>query len=139
MKLLRGAGAVILGTISFFLVIFVVNILLLLIVSLLLQIEIVEILVRWLITLPVSRGWGIDEGTALMAVLGGLSFVLAYYASGFIIDKIGGTYAYIPFKIVGALLLVNYVSSGIMDLIAGEAIWGAIYGIVCGINFLSKP
>lgn len=133
----RIIAASIVGILVFLSIIILLGTLLSVIVSLLMQIKIVEIVIRFFVTLPISHGWFISEGTALFAVLGVPVYITAYGATYSIVEKIGKQ-NYLPFLIIGIMLLIIYIPSGILDIASKQAFWADIYGTIAAIYFIKE-
>lgn len=136
-QVFRNVVSIFLALLAFFLVIFVVCVLVAKLVGPLLQIKVVAVLVRFFVTIPISFGWIISEETALFAAIGSFVYLLAQKISYHIIDKIGG-HDYFPFLMVGIILLVIYIPSLILRIVAKQPFWADIYGIVVAVTYINE-
>lgn len=125
------------GILIFLAIVILLGTLLSVIVSLLMQIKIVEIAVRFFVTLPISHGWAIREETALFATIGVFAYLYAYIISQLAMDRISRD-SPIPLLVAGIAILVIYIPSTILAIIAKSAIWADIYGTIAGICFIRE-
>ena len=128
-RAIRVTAAVVLAFIAFLGIAILLGTLLSLVVTFLLRIKIVEIAVRFLITLPISHGWYISESTALSAVIGFFTYPIAWGIAAAILGKVSKD-DYLAYLMTGILLSALYIPSGIMDVIAKQPFWADIYGLI---------
>lgn len=134
---IRIVAASIVGVLIFFAISILLGMLIVTIVALLMQIKIIEIAIRFFVTLPVSNGWYINEETALYAVIGVFAYSFAYFISEAVMDRISRDNP-IPLLVAGIALLVIGIPSAIMAIIIKSTIWADIYCIIAGICFVKK-
>ena len=62
-------------------------------------------------------------------------YVPAFFCAHYVIEKTGKN-NYLPFLIVGIMILTVYIPSGIITLLANDTLWADLYGIAGGIFFI---
>ena len=133
---LRTVIAPFLGLIVFFAIAILLGVLLAIVAALLMQTGIGKIAIHY-ITSPIRYGWNVSEITALNASLGIPAYILAFNVASMVIKKIGKN-NYLPFLIVGIILMIIYVPSGIKRFLAMEAFWADIYGILAAVAYIKE-
>ena len=123
-RALRNIIAILLGILFFFTIIFLLGLLLAVAFSFLTKIRIIALVLN---------------SSIASYFLPFLVFVPAFYVTHFVIEEIGKN-NYLPFLVFGIVLMIVYIPSGIISMLANDAYasWADVCGIVIGANFIKE-